>query len=424
MVLLLESNKLSNRKRKRGRFFSLLSILSLGISLILFFAYFTYMSFIEGINSSLWLTMGELANIEGVSEHHPVSFLAFTVASHWEDIPADIQSKFPSLTMQLHDIEVVTTKKHVFEIPSEVYILSLLANDAGEPRYVSYFTIINSSGTSYILRLLIVVVIALITFSSLVITTFYYQRGAIKQLRDWAKSFSIDSPQKTPPDFNYEALNTLADIIYSSLNSVRKASIREHYFLRNASHELRTPIAVINSNLALLDKMQQANKPLQQQQLVLDRVKRANSSMLHITETLLWLSRKDDRSISYKVIRFDLLVELMATNLQALLHGKQVTVQLDTIPSELTLPIGATEIVLANLLRNAYQHTNNGVVTIKQGMNFITIRNVNEEADTHFDGKATSFGLGLKLIKKLARRFDWKYRHLPEQNGYYVELHF
>lgn len=424
MGLLLETNKLFNSNIKGGRIFSLLSILSLGISLILFFAYFTYISFVEGVNSSLWLTMGELANIDNVSPEHPVSFLAFTVASNWQDIPIEIQSKFPSLAMQLHDIEVVTTKKHLFELPSEVYIVSLLANDAGEPRYVSYFTTIDSSGTSHILRLLIVVIIAIMAFSSLVIATFYYQRGAIKHLRDWAKSFSADSSQKTPPDFNYDELNTLADIIYSSIKSVQKASAREHYFLRNASHELRTPIAVINSNLALLNKMKQANKPLQQQQLVLDRILRANSSMLHITETLLWLSRKDDRSVTYKMIRLDLLVESMSTSLKSLLHTKQVTVQLDTIPSELKLPIGATEIVIANLLRNAFQHTESGKVTVKQGANFINIRNVSVEANGHDHEQPTSFGLGLKLIKKLAKRFGWKYRHVIEQRGYYVEIYF
>ena len=37
---------------------------------------------------------------------------------------------------------------------------------------------------------------------------------------------------------------------------LHQALNREHHFLRNASHELRTPIAVIRTNMDLLERLQ------------------------------------------------------------------------------------------------------------------------------------------------------------------------
>jgi signal transduction histidine kinase len=390
--------------------------------LILSFAYFAYFSFLDGVKVSLLLTMGELAKVEGVSNGNPVSVLAFSIASTWQDIPVDIQAKCAQANLQLNDVCVVATRDNIFSVPNAIFIISLFANEEGLLRFVSHSALINASGTAHTSLIFILAIIAIIIFTAVVMAILFYENHSVKHLRDWAKSLTATNLKLPPPDFNYMELNSLANIIHGSLNSVQTTLDREYHFLRNASHELRTPITVINSNLALLAKMKQANKSEQQQQVVLDRITRANSTMLHITETLLWLSREDGRSVSYQLLRLDTLVESAVDSLRYLLCGKQVSVQLETLYSELELPLGGCHIVLANLLRNAFQHTDNGIVTIKQGTNFISVRNVKASSRSH--DQPISFGLGLKLINKLAKQFGWKYHCVIEGSGYYVEVHF
>ncbi len=368
--------------------------------------------------------MGELAKVEGVSNGNPVSVLVFSIASAWQDIPVDIQAKCAQANLQLNDVCVVVTRDSIFSVPNAIFIVSLFTNEEGLLRFVSHSALINASGTAHTSLIFILAIIAIIIFTAVVMAIVLYENHSVKRLRDWAKSLTATSLQLAPPDFNYIELNSLAKIIHGSLNSVQVTLEREHQFLRNASHELRTPITVINSNLALLEKMKQANKSEQQQQVVLGRITRANSTMLHITETLLWLSREDERSVSYSLLRLDTLVESAVDSLRYLLFGKQVSVQLETLNSELELPLGGCHIVVANLLRNAFQHTDNGIVTIKQGTNFISIRNVNAEASSCSQDQPISFGLGLKLINKLSKQFGWKYHSVIEDRGYYVEVHF
>jgi len=413
-----------NKGKRQLKYFSLIGILLLGISVILLFSYLIYGSFSKGVNASTWVTMSELAKVEGVSNGYPISFSSFSVASSWQDTPIIIQNKFSQTAIKLNDIKVITNNKHIFELPSEIYAVSLFANEVGQQRFVSHVAKLDISGISYGLQLLIVVAFAILSFSCIVVATVSYQRNSIKKLRDWAESIAADDLQQAPPSFHYHELNTLAAIILASFKSVQKTLMRERHFLRNVSHELRTPIAVIDSNLSLLNKMKQANKPAEQQEVVFGRITRANSSMLHITETLLWLNREEDRAVSYITLRLDELVESIDSSLRYLLQGKDVSVQLDTVQSELRLPVGGCHIVIAILLRNAFQHTDHGTVDIKHGAHFIRIRNVNVDFNNKQHETPISFGIGLKLVKKLSKQFGWEYNYVIEESGYYVEVSF
>ena len=56
-------------------------------------------------------------------------------------------------------------------------------------------------------------------------------------------------------EFRYKELNALAGMIHGSLQNVRNTLNREREFVNHASHELRTPIAVIRSSAALLHRV-------------------------------------------------------------------------------------------------------------------------------------------------------------------------
>ncbi|WP_319381848.1 hypothetical protein [Thiomicrorhabdus sp.] len=67
----------------------------------------------------------------------------------------------------------------------------------------------------------------------------------IERLGEWSKNLSVDTVGEPIPDFRYKELNDLAGLIRHGLVASHRSLEREQRFLQYASHELRTPIAVI-----------------------------------------------------------------------------------------------------------------------------------------------------------------------------------
>lgn len=90
----------------------------------------------------------------------------------------------------------------------------------------------------------------------------------------------------------------------------------------------------------------------------------------------------------------------------------------------------ACHIVLTNLIRNAYQHTESGVVEITlQGSN-VTIVNSNQHKKVVGVNKqsneqaAMGYGLGLQLSEKIIKRHGWSYKIHDEPGRYEVMVGF
>lgn len=232
-------------------------------------------------------------------------------------------------------------------------------------------------------------------------------------LADWADSLTLDEIDNERPELRYSELNRVADRLHESFHRIGTLLAKEHFFLRNASHELRTPISIARANLELLSKMGVDER----QKAPLERLFRANHTMQNLTETLLWLSRDQNKTPLSVSVSLTEQVEQQHKDLNYLLQGKEVQVnfQLPEQANTLNLPITALQIVLHNLLRNAYQHTEEGQVDIIQHANQIRISNKNNHPNNseHPD----SIGLGLQLISQICERLEWQLELKPSNNG-------
>jgi signal transduction histidine kinase len=228
---------------------------------------------------------------------------------------------------------------------------------------------------------------------------------------------------KPIPEFRYKELNALAGMIHGSLQNVRNTLNREREFVNHASHELRTPIAVIRSSAALLHRVIDSENTKGNNALA--RVDHASKTMADLTETLLWLGRNEEAALPKEKVNLKAMVEALSQDLMYLLSGKDVSVQLQLSDCELTLAKTASEIVIGNVIRNAYQHTQQGRVTISLSDATLTVLNEEdglEEEALNEKGQATlsaptiseldgGFGIGLKLIDKLCAKLKWGYAH-------------
>ncbi|WP_413694156.1 sensor histidine kinase [Psychromonas sp. KJ10-2] len=244
----------------------------------------------------------------------------------------------------------------------------------------------------------------------------------IENLMTWAKKLNKQQLTQPAPDFHYSELNSLAEIVKSSLKSVQESLEREQQFLGYASHELRTPIAITRTNTELLRKMIEKNISTEKQLQVLDRIERASLNMTNLTETLLWLNRQTDKTVPLSTISLGQLTQQLLNDLHYLLNGKKVQIQIQTDQTEQQLPAVLCRIIINNLLRNALQHTNEGKIIITQSAHQLIIHN--QDLSENMLENDLGFGLGLELIERLVKHYEWQYKNVAKDNGHYVEINF
>ncbi len=112
------------------------------------------------------------------------------------------------------------------------------------------------------------------------------------------------------------------------------------------------------------------------------------------------------------------LVTTISDELAYLLQGKEVSVAVETNEYTLEASPIAVRIVLGNLIRNAFQHTQVGSVTINQTDAGVEIINQNTaEPDSKETQTSLGFGLGLQMVGQLTAAMGWQYHYTTSDNG-------
>ena len=248
----------------------------------------------------------------------------------------------------------------------------------------------------------------------------------VRRLAHWADNLSLDSLDETP-DFRFRELNLVAARLRSAFRRMARGMENEQRFLQHASHELRTPLSVMSGNLELLDKLGERRHRCEAEREAFDRLNRAVTNMRQLTETLLWLSRRSEKMPAAEPIELHALMRSLVEENRYLLDSKPVEIVVTGNRSRIHAPSTPCRIVLANLIRNAFQYTRSGRVSIDIAHDRITIDNENaadvEEDAPREDGEY-GFGLGLKLVDELCRRLGWGYESSPRGDGRSTTVRF
>ena len=128
-----------------------------------------------------------------------------------------------------------------------------------------------------------------------------------KRLRELAGTISsIDATKldkRLPVDETQKELKDLANAINSMLDRIDEAYTSQVRFVSDASHELRTPIAVIQGYANLLDRWGK-NDPETMQEAI-DAIKSESENMKDLVEQLLFLARGDNETLQLYPEVFD-----------------------------------------------------------------------------------------------------------------------
>jgi signal transduction histidine kinase len=406
-----------------------LAFLLLAILLVIGYSLLSVHYFILGMDNGMLSNMEQAAQsfVDSVPREKQKDlnqFSGYTIAEDWQNLPYEIQSNFsdpPEKTGVLYKYQdsdwlrppdVILFVAHLKIARKEFYISRRLTRDIASP-LVGH----NAKKTLHTL-----ITISLVTAVSLAAVILFLTRRfsrPVSALGAWARQLNSERLHESVPDFSYAELNKLAELIRTSLSSVHESLEREHLFLRHISHELRTPISVIRNNMELMHRLEQESSQAlgSRQKMVIERVDRASLTMQHVTETLLWLSRNDNASLPEQIVDLAAFIEHLVEEVDYL-RNDAITVSLTTTPCDVLLPEPAARIVLSNLIRNAFQHTYHGTITITQRGNRVEIINMLAEPEPKQDN--LGFGLGLQLTAQLSEKLGWNYFNEASRDGHHV----
>jgi signal transduction histidine kinase len=232
--------------------------------------------------------------------------------------------------------------------------------------------------------------------------------------------------------FHDREIEELAGVFDRQLNRMRAFMERERAFGADMSHELRTTLAVVLSATEVLLEDPGLNE---KQRARVQRIDRAAHDMAELGTALLLMAREDHAQPSGGC-QVAAVIEEAVQKQHHILGSKPVAVAAHTDPTlVVAADCGLVDILVSNLVRNAFSYTAAGTVSIHQDAHHLVISDTGRgiPADTlnqvflrHFhDITSTGAGIGLSLVKQICDRYGWQVRlESVEQQGTTVTVLF
>ena len=273
--------------------------------------------------------------------------------------------------------------------------------------------------------------IALVFIYGLSFLTYRLSHRAISpivQLADYLERFPFEKSSHDSSNQDLQKLRTLAnaevDVMIDAIDNFTERLDtyieRERIFTRDASHELRTPIAVFKGSLDLLQR--QSERP-EEDLRALARMRRTVEDMEGLIQTLLLLARGEELQQPGVRVRLNDLIPDLIDQVAPLATDRGIKLVLvESAELWVQAPDRVVQILLINLLRNGISYTPEGQVQVEIQQKAVTVKDTgigmtSTELSQAFEpfyrserGRSNSpgHGLGLSIVRRLVHQFQWK----------------
>jgi signal transduction histidine kinase len=197
-------------------------------------------------------------------------------------------------------------------------------------------------------------------------------------------------------------------------------------FSDNASHEMQTPLAIINSRLDLMIQDQELNeKQMKQLQGIYD----ATGRLTKLNQSLLLLTKIENNQFAEaQSVQLDDLIKKKLIQFDELIVASHLQVRLESTPASVLMNDYLADILINNLLSNAIRHNHpHGQIHIRLGSASLMVSNTSSPLDFNPSGIFDRFqksssspgvGLGLAIVKQICDNY-----HFSVTYAYEGEMH-
>jgi signal transduction histidine kinase len=312
-------------------------------------------------------------------------------------------------------------------------ITSVIVGD----KYYKVLIVESKVETEDLIRLIFTITIGVILLLLLVL--FITNRLILRRL--WQPFYAIMKELRLFSVADTRGISKLDTTIdeFKELNSTvvaMAAKARHDYkdlktFTENASHELLTPIAVINSKL---DTLIQTENFSDRQSKLLNDLYSAVSRLNRLNQSLLLLVKIENRLLHERQqINLRELVEEMIIQFEEIFQDKDLKLTYTLDDKEIYASRYLAEILISNLISNAIRHNHNGgEVIINLTEEHLIIQNTGDnvtlpdEIFTRFHKSSGSegSGLGLTISRQICQNFGFSldYRFQPPFHTFIIKF--
>ncbi|MCG8582863.1 MAG: ATP-binding protein [Bacteroidales bacterium] len=229
----------------------------------------------------------------------------------------------------------------------------------------------------------------------------------------------------------FEQLN---EVFNAMDKKIKEDYIRLKEYTGNTSHELQTPLAIIN---AKLDELIQADNLTEEQIKTIAGLIETTNRLSKTNQALIFLAKLDNRVFAdAELVNFNELIRKQLENLEPLIEEAGLKVEIiSTSQLSSTMNVSLAHTLILNLLKNAIRHNiSNGFIKIRFDNNKLQISNsglpVPYEPEKLFgrfqknSQHPQSLGIGLSIVKRICDISAISISYEQHDNEHIFELTF
>ncbi len=268
-----------------------------------------------------------------------------------------------------------------------------------------------------------VVWVLLTIFISIYISRKFYNKfiPPLNKLQEVTNSINLDAlDHKFESENDFLEFATIMTSYENMLKRLKKQADAQIDFVNSASHELKTPIFIINGYVNLIKRWGFSNKEISQE--ALDSIEEETKNMSVLVSKLLFLAKDNKTDIEYKQIDISDIIKSVAEDLKVVYPNQKIN--FTPKKSEIISDYALIKQLFVNLVENAIKygkgndidivvsHNKNITVEIKDRGEGISSEDLNHIYDKFFrvdkarSRNMGSHGLGLSIVKNITEALN------------------
>jgi two-component system, OmpR family, sensor histidine kinase ArlS len=229
-----------------------------------------------------------------------------------------------SLTSSLNSVKVIEVNERHFVVENR----EILSNG----KVKSYLQVAGNMEKEYVLLKIIFLLIAgadLVGIAISLLAGYFVSRRMlfpIDRITKAAQSISINNlDRRIEVSQTDDELSRLAKTFNEMINRLKLSFLKQNQFVSDASHELRTPISVIQGYIGLIDRWGKEDRNVLQESI--DAIKNETAGMTELIEKLLFLARGDSGNQRLQKTKFSLNELIVEVGKESQLISQKHTIQ-------------------------------------------------------------------------------------------------
>jgi signal transduction histidine kinase len=308
----------------------------------------------------------------------------------------------------------------------------------GQNYYIQIFKPLEESDRLIVRIVMVMNLLVMMIILTLIVVNRYLSRQDWKVFYDTIakiNNYEVNSDKAFElQESDIKEFEDLNRVIVTMTKRIKNDYLNLKEYIENASHEIQTPLAIINSKMELL--LQSGDMQEKQYKSVAEAYE-ASNRLSRLNKTLILLAKIENRQFpELKPVNPAIMINHQLESLEDLIHSKKIKIT-KLLDPEATISVNPylAEILFVNLIKNAIRHNLTGGHLILE-LTSQSLKIANSGSSTPLDpemlfkrfhtssSSPESLGLGLSIVQKICTMYGFQISYRYEDELHVMQVNF